>query len=84
MVRIIYIALISILLLGCAATFNGFVTNESGHDIFVVPPFEAEFSWVIESGTEEKINWCQECITVNTLGGIKARPDSLHCVSAAT
>jgi hypothetical protein len=69
--RIFYIVLISILLSGCPATFNGLVKNESAHEIVVVPPFETEFSWVIESGSEEKVNWYQKCITIKGPSGIQ-------------
>jgi hypothetical protein len=69
--RIFYVVLISIFLSGCPATFNGLVKNESSHEIVVVPPFETEFSWVIESGSQEKVNWYQECITIKAPSGIQ-------------
>jgi hypothetical protein len=71
MIRIFYVVLISILLSGCPATFNGLIKNESIHEILVVPPFETEFSWVIEPGSQEKINWYQECIIIKGPGGIQ-------------
>jgi hypothetical protein len=71
MSRIFYVTLISLLLSGCPATFNGLVKNESTQNIVVVPPFETEFSWVIESGAEEKVNWYQECITIKGPNGIQ-------------
>ncbi|GIU14740.1 hypothetical protein [Shewanella morhuae] len=37
----------------------------------IVPPFETEFSWIIESGTEEKVSWYQECITIKGPEGIQ-------------
>lgn len=61
----------SILLSGCPATFNGLVKNESAHEIVVVPPFETEFGWVIESGSEDKVNWYQECITIKGPSGVQ-------------
>ena len=69
--RIFYIVLISILLSGCPATFNGIVKNESAQEIVVVPPFETEYRWVIESGSEDKVNWYQECITIKSPSGIQ-------------
>lgn len=69
--RVFYVALISILLSGCPATFNGLVKNESNHKIVVVPPFETEFSWVIESGYQEKVSWYQECIIIKGPNGIQ-------------
>lgn len=69
--RIFCVVLISILVSGCPATFNGVVKNESAYEIVVVPPFETEFSWVIESGSEDKVNWYQECITIKSQGGIQ-------------
>lgn len=69
--RIFYIALLSILLSGCPATYYGLVKNESGHTIVVVPPFETEFHWVIEPGSQKKVNWYQECITIKGPNGIQ-------------
>lgn len=69
--RIFYLVFISILLSGCHATLNGLVKNESAHEIVVVPPFETEFSWIIESGSEDKVNWYQECIAIKGPGGIQ-------------
>lgn len=69
--RIIYIVLISILLSGCPATFNGLVKNESAHKIVVVSPFDTEFSWVIEPGSEDKVSWYQECITIQRASGVQ-------------
>ncbi len=69
--RIFQIVLISILLSGCPATFNGIVKNESIQDIVIIPPFETAYSWVIESGSEDKVNWYQECITIKSHSGIQ-------------
>lgn len=71
MIRILYLILISILLSGCPATFYGHVKNESKQKIVIVPPFETDFHWVIESGGEEKVNWYQECITIQGANGVQ-------------
>ncbi len=56
---------------GCPATFYGLVKNESDREIVVIPPFKTEYSWVIESGSEEKVNWYQECITIKASEGVQ-------------
>lgn len=70
MIRIFYVILISTVLAGCPATFNGLIKNELANEIFVIPPFENEYRWVIESGGEEKVNWYQECITIKGPDGV--------------
>lgn len=59
-----YIVFFSVFLQGCTATFNGYLKNESDDEISVIPPFETDYYWRIDSGKEDKVNWYQECITI--------------------
>lgn len=62
--RAFYIVFSVVLLQACTATFNGFLKNESNDEIIVIPPFKTDYFWRIESGSEDKVNWSQECITI--------------------
>lgn len=51
-------------LVGCPATFNANVRNESNGHIVVVPPFKSDFKVKIGEAETEKVSWYQECITI--------------------
>jgi hypothetical protein len=69
--RIFCITVLVIFLSGCPATFKGVIKNESDNKIAVLHPIKTEYSWIIDTGSEEKVNWYQQCIILKTVKEIQ-------------